>query len=336
MSHLPVRKEPVCLNCGTETTERYCYNCGQENIEPRQTVWHFISHFINDITHFDGKFFATLKFLFLKPGFLTKEYANGKRASYLDPVRMYLFTSFIFFLIFFSIFKVEEGRINGQISLGNNNSQTVSSAFIDSIRKNAIDSAFNNQVNNNNSDSNLFEQQYSGREQYDSFIAAKKINPSWIDRQLTYKQFELNKKYSKNHGKLLENISETMIHNFPKMLFLSMPFAALILQLLYIRKKQFYYVGHGIFVIHYYIFIFLMMIIGVGITKFISLFNWNFIFLRPAIFLLILFYLYKSMKNYYAQSTKLTIAKWFVFNLLFFVLFVFLFALLLFLSFMEL
>src|SRR5262249_31151697 len=68
--------------------------------------WHMVTHFFNDITHFDGKFFVTLKDLLFRPGFLSKEYMKGRRASYLHPVRMYVFTSAIFFLLFFSIFSV--------------------------------------------------------------------------------------------------------------------------------------------------------------------------------------------------------------------------------------
>ena len=101
MSHIQQRKEKDCLNCGTNVIGKYCHNCGQENIEPKESAWQLISHFINDVTHFDGKFFSTLKDLLFKPGFLSTEYMKGRRASYLNPVRMYLFTSFIFFLIFF-------------------------------------------------------------------------------------------------------------------------------------------------------------------------------------------------------------------------------------------
>ena len=72
----------------------------------------FVSHFFSDITHFDGKFFTSMKDLVLKPGFLSKEYMRGKRASYLNPIRMYLFTSFIFFLVFFSLYKVDENIVN--------------------------------------------------------------------------------------------------------------------------------------------------------------------------------------------------------------------------------
>jgi len=76
-----LRTEKICLNCGTEITDRFCPHCGQENIEPKQSVWHLINHFFSDITHFDGKFFITVKDLFAKPGFLSKEYMAGRRAS---------------------------------------------------------------------------------------------------------------------------------------------------------------------------------------------------------------------------------------------------------------
>jgi hypothetical protein len=86
---------------------RFCQACGQENLEPKETIWHFITHFFYDITHFDGKFFSTVKYLIAKPGFLSKQYIAGKRVTYLHPIRMYVFTSAFFFIIFFSLFKAE-------------------------------------------------------------------------------------------------------------------------------------------------------------------------------------------------------------------------------------
>ena len=82
--------------------------CGQENLEPKETVWHLVNHFFQDITHFDGKFFSTVKYLITKPGFLSKEYMLGRRASYLNPIRMYVFTSAIFFVMLFSLTNAEK------------------------------------------------------------------------------------------------------------------------------------------------------------------------------------------------------------------------------------
>ncbi len=116
MSHNPERKEKNCLNCDTQIHGRFCHVCGQENIYTKEKFWSLAKHFVYDILHFDGQFFNTLKFLFTKPGFVARQYAEGKRASYLHPIRMYMFTSAVFFLVLFSTKKIE---INGDYFKGN-------------------------------------------------------------------------------------------------------------------------------------------------------------------------------------------------------------------------
>src|SRR5690606_26737592 len=67
------------------------------------------------------KFFTTLKKLITKPGVLSLAFVRGERMRYLDPIRMYIFTSFLFFLIFFSFNKLENIsdniQYNGQTEL---------------------------------------------------------------------------------------------------------------------------------------------------------------------------------------------------------------------------
>lgn len=117
MSNYPLRKETNCLNCGAEVTDRFCSHCGQENIEPRENFWQLLVHFFNDFTHFDGKFFSTIRVLLLQPGKLTREYIAGKRAGYLHPIRMYLFISFAFFILQYLIPSPEEDflMMDGQV-----------------------------------------------------------------------------------------------------------------------------------------------------------------------------------------------------------------------------
>jgi Protein of unknown function (DUF3667) len=114
VSHFKEREQKSCLNCNATVQGRFCHICGQENIEPRETIWHLISHFFQDITHFDGKFFSTLKYLLFRPGHLSREYMMGRRTSYLNPIRMYVFTSAFFFLFFFGTV----GTVN--VNNGNN------------------------------------------------------------------------------------------------------------------------------------------------------------------------------------------------------------------------
>ena len=107
MSHFKERKEKICLNCGSALQGRFCHQCGQENIEPKESFLHLLGHLISHEFHFDSKFFSTAKHLLLTPGFLTKEYMAGRRVSYLDPIRMYIFLSAFFFLVVFSLNKAE-------------------------------------------------------------------------------------------------------------------------------------------------------------------------------------------------------------------------------------
>lgn len=112
MSHLKERKETNCLNCNAKVYGKYCHICGQENIEPKESVAHLVTHFFQDITHFDGKFFSTVKYLLSRPGFLSREYMMGRRASYVNPIRLYIFASAFFFLIFFTFYQNRSIGIN--------------------------------------------------------------------------------------------------------------------------------------------------------------------------------------------------------------------------------
>ena len=108
MSNTAVRKEKVCLNCNARVFGPYCHVCGQQNVEPKETALGLVVHFFNDITHFEGKFITSLRYLFFKPGLLTAEYIRGRRNSYMNPVRMYVFASAFFFILFFTFFSKGE------------------------------------------------------------------------------------------------------------------------------------------------------------------------------------------------------------------------------------
>jgi hypothetical protein len=98
MSHKKYRSETTCLNCGAEVTGKFCSQCGQENIETRENFFHLVGHFVSDYLHFDSKFFRSLIPLFTKPGFLTKQYWEGKRVHYIHPLRLFFFVTIIFMI----------------------------------------------------------------------------------------------------------------------------------------------------------------------------------------------------------------------------------------------
>lgn len=121
-----LRRDKICLNCTSFVSLRYCSNCGQENIEPQENFGSIVKHFIADVFHFDGKFFETVKYLFTRPGFLSAEYSSGKRTRYFHPIRMYLFTSAIFFFLFFWLFAP---KADADFLLTNENRDLLSAIF---------------------------------------------------------------------------------------------------------------------------------------------------------------------------------------------------------------
>ena len=316
MSHAPERKEKDCLNCGTTVVGRYCHVCGQENLHPKETVWHLVSHFFNDITHFDGKFFTTLKDLLFRPGFLSKQYMLGKRASFLNPVRLYVFTSAVFFLIFFSYLGESDVKIsttmNGKtlVEIDRMDSATFA-VFTANINKedhkpaipmtrdkfqkykdSAVQVGF--QINGEN---------YATKEAYQRDLASGKKKDGWFLRQLIYKQIEINQKYNKDPQQILNAIKHAVIHKLPQMLFVSLPVLALILKLLYIRRKQFFYVSHGIFSIHLYVFLFIGLLILFSISKMNQDLNSGILDSLSNIIVISLFvYEFLALKNFYGQG----------------------------------
>jgi hypothetical protein len=92
----------ACLNCGATVSGAYCSNCGQK-AHLHRSVFHAVEEFLHGITHFDSKLWNTLPLLFVRPGKLTRDYVQGKRARYVAPVALFLLTVFSMFLLFGSL-----------------------------------------------------------------------------------------------------------------------------------------------------------------------------------------------------------------------------------------
>src|ERR1700709_1429206 len=93
------RKIGLCPNCQAKLApkDNFCSNCGQENHDLNVPFHHLVGEFLESIFHIDTKFWHTFKAIFTSPGKITSDFVAGKRASYMPPARLYIFTSFVFF-----------------------------------------------------------------------------------------------------------------------------------------------------------------------------------------------------------------------------------------------
>jgi len=53
----------------------------------------------SETLYYDSRMWRTLQCLLLKPGFLSSEHVQGRRARYTPPVRLYLVASILAFLM---------------------------------------------------------------------------------------------------------------------------------------------------------------------------------------------------------------------------------------------
>ncbi|MBS1772478.1 MAG: DUF3667 domain-containing protein [Bacteroidetes bacterium] len=311
MSHNKLRKETDCLNCGAQVTGRYCANCGQENVEPKQTFGHLLTHFFNDITHFDGKFFVTAKTLLFKPGFLSEEYLKGRRMKYLDPVRMYLFISAAFFITFFAVNKSTE--------FVTRESDPLKYYLTDSVLKSKEAEHFKGFTSFTIQGKkiwllNVDSMHRFGMKYYDSVqkTLPTKFKSSGIERYFEEKLVAIWPVYLADRYNFMDKVNEKFYHSLSKIVFISLPFFALFLYLLYIRRrKELYFVSHVIFSLHCYCVVFILWF-------FILLLNNKYyqapdivsIIAVSLIAILSIVYFYLAMKRFYKQGWFKTLIKY--------------------------
>lgn len=99
----PAHAQPAaftCANCGHENTGGWCTACGQKQIHAGDLglrhAWHHVTH---ELLHVDGKIFNSLRLLLTRPGQLTLDFVEGRRARHVHPIRIFLIVGAVFFLL---------------------------------------------------------------------------------------------------------------------------------------------------------------------------------------------------------------------------------------------
>jgi hypothetical protein len=100
MSDTGNNQSQPCVTCGQPVTGKFCGSCGEKVLHPHdRTIGHFFHEFLHGLTHADGKFLKSLRYLFSRPGFLTKEYITGRRKLYSSPLSLFFIANIIYLMI---------------------------------------------------------------------------------------------------------------------------------------------------------------------------------------------------------------------------------------------
>ncbi len=306
------RYNEYCLNCGTKLQDIFCQHCGQKDIAKRQTLGELLTNFISSFWSYEGKFFKTIKFLIIKPGFLAVEYNAGKRESYYHPARMYVFISFVFFLLL-AVLPSDDLK-KSMVKADFSDEEVKEEMMSDSINS-MVDSIKSVSKKSDNSDFTIIGD-HKTRNAYDSAQAALPLakRHGWLMKRLTLRSIEINEKYKGKSKEFVNDFRDAFFDNFSKVLFWLLPFFALLLKLLYVRRDYFYS-EHLVFSIYYYNFFYFAGSLQV-IASSTPILAWS----TTIIGFWIVLYLLFAMKRMYQQSWRKTILKYTLFFFSFFIL----------------
>ena len=293
-----VSPAPACANCGASVAGKFCGNCGQRLHSPVHSVWHFIGEATEDLTHADSRVWRTLFALLVKPGFLTREFLDGRRASYLPPVRLYLVLSVIFFLLAAMwTAPVAVVQADGQ-------GPKVTVASVDRVgapQPGETDTQRQKRVCNLH---------YRG-------WGRATLEPA------------LQRACTQVVAGNMHSLREAFFHILPRAMFVFLPLLAAAMTLLYWRPRH-YYVEQLLLLIHNHAFVFLVAILSWIVQRVVPesmSTSWWMILLRLALQAYIAIYVYRSMRRVYGQGRWLTTGKFVVMSFAYLVSAFFMFAL---------
>ena len=85
------RVTTTCLNCGNAFEGEYCPHCGQKANTKRLRLTETVNNFVGSFVGGDNKFLCTCRDLFIRPGHMIREYMQGKRIGYYNPLQLFVF-----------------------------------------------------------------------------------------------------------------------------------------------------------------------------------------------------------------------------------------------------
>jgi hypothetical protein len=100
-----------CLNCNAKLKplDAYCSSCGQKVDDNKLGIGDVSREFFENYISLDSRFGRTIIPFLIKPGYLSKQFIEGKRRSFANPFRLYIISSILFFFSLTAFIDFDEG-----------------------------------------------------------------------------------------------------------------------------------------------------------------------------------------------------------------------------------
>jgi len=317
---LPAGEMPVCLNCGAHMRGQYCGQCGQRGSSRLISLWELLRDAFGDLFELDSRIWRTMTPLLARPGLLTHDYLQGRRARYMPPFRTYLVLSLLFFLvaffnpretfgIFYEPQTLEQIEAEKQRKADKVRDELAAEGIVVGTGKPADEDhaeeedGLNIRINDGGS--------VDGACSVDEFTIT---GPEWLKKRLTPERLvHVCEQMKQDNGRqFLRNLFDKI----PIALIVLLPIMAFVLKALYPLSRR-YYVEHLLFFVHFHAFLFLILTLQILLGRINALLP-----TPEAVGVLIIVaasfyvpvYLFVAMRRVYGQSRWLTAMKFVILN----------------------
>ena len=324
-----LRKTKNCLNCGTplDSVYNYCPLCGQQNDDKNVSFKELSRDLFENFFSFDSRLAHTFFPFFFKPGELTKKYNEGKRFTYANPIRLYIIVSFFYFFVLNIMVgnltrEFTEAMDTPEVDSVQNVIQREIEFNMDSI-KNAPPVSVSLKGDSTQSSENvswpLEDWQW---QKLNKYLDDKNISEAALFDSLQIEdRHPLTKMTVKQVIRIYKRDKETLVseivQNLSVMMFILIPVFALLLKLMYVRRKTLY-INHLIHTIHLHTFAFFIYGLVMALIHWVfesdNVHEW----LMLGAFFAVFTYAFLSFKRVYGQSWKKTILKFWITSWLYF------------------
>jgi hypothetical protein len=280
-----------CENCGTQLTGRYCPQCGQPAIDYRRSFRHVIVDVLDSFFNLESRFLATIGFLVTRPWRLTNEFLAGHRVRYVNPLRLYLLASVLFFFVVNYAVRNAESNSNFEPIVLDDDTEFTPNDVHEPKPGTAppVD-----RVDEIDADSPLI-------------IGSSSRTPTNFETWLKQK---VEEKIGK-HGSKGRFFLRALMENLPYMMFACIPLFAFVLKILYFFRRGLY-IDHLIYALHIHSFAYVATLVIWGVALGLSHFAPA---LKPfALAVLIstaVIQIFLSIRKVYRQGWITTIFKFF-------------------------
>jgi len=289
-----------CANCSTPMQGEFCHECGQSIHTVLRPMHHMVEDTLDLVLHVDGRVIHTLPPLFLRPGFLTLEYFSGRRQRYVAPFRlMFVLSLLAFFMCHLVVGNMDILQVNSEASEGTG--QFAHDLTPDAVRthyaqvRKDIEAAAGQSDKKDSKTYNrplIIERDHANHRltqlgaspltdaglkesKFESIpLESTPIHIPWLPDALNH---SLDRSVARAGGNLRdiqaggeraaeaqERITAAVFHVLPQTMFVLMPLFALLLKFTYIFKRRLY-MEHLIVALHSHAFLFLTLMLGMGV-----------------------------------------------------------------------